>query len=78
MCIRVYLNGDGIGYKTHLCAFFVLMRRELSPLLKCLIYIYIYIYRVERILMGNDTLSNIVQQPNTIWTAVSSRSFIVI
>lgn len=25
MCIRAYLNGDGMGYKTHLSLFFVLM-----------------------------------------------------
>ena len=26
MCIRAYLNGDGIGYNTHLSIFFVLMK----------------------------------------------------
>ena len=34
MCIRAYLNGDGIGYKTHFSVFFVLMRGEFDPLLK--------------------------------------------
>ena len=34
MCVRLYLNGDGIGYKTHLSVFFVLMRGECDPLLK--------------------------------------------
>ena len=34
MCIRAYLNGDGIGYKTHLSIFFVIMRGEYDPLLK--------------------------------------------
>ena len=34
MCIRAYLNGDGIGYKTHLSVFFVLMKGEFDPLLK--------------------------------------------
>jgi TNF receptor-associated factor 2/TNF receptor-associated factor 3 len=26
MCIRIYLNGDGMGHKTHLSIFFVLMK----------------------------------------------------
>ena len=34
MCIRAYLHGDGIGYKTHLSLFFVLMKGEYDPLLK--------------------------------------------
>ena len=34
MWIRAYLNGDGIGYKTHFSVFFVLMKGELDPLLK--------------------------------------------
>ena len=34
MCIRVYLNGDGMGHKTHLSIFFVLMKGEFDALLK--------------------------------------------
>ena len=34
LCIRSYLNGDGIGFNTHLSVFFVLMRGEYDPLLK--------------------------------------------
>ena len=34
MCIRVYLNGDGMGHKTHLSLFFVLMKGEFNTLLK--------------------------------------------
>ena len=34
MCIRVYLNGDGMGHKTHLSLFFVLMKGEFDALLK--------------------------------------------
>ena len=33
MCVRAYLNGDGIGERTHLSLFFVLMRGEFDPLL---------------------------------------------
>ena len=33
MCIRAYLNGDGIGENTHLSLFFVIMRGEYDPLL---------------------------------------------
>ena len=34
MCIRVYLNGDGMGHTTHLSLFFVLMKGEFDALLK--------------------------------------------
>ena len=34
MCVRVYLNGDGMGHKTHLSLFFVLMKGEFDALLK--------------------------------------------
>lgn len=33
MCIRTYLNGDGIGKGTHISVFFVLMRSEYDELL---------------------------------------------
>ena len=33
MCIRVYLNGDGVGKGTHISVFFVLMRSEHDNLL---------------------------------------------
>ena len=33
MCIRAYMNGDGIGEKTHLSLFFVLMKGEFDALL---------------------------------------------
>ena len=34
MCVRAYLNGDGIGKGTHLSVFFVLMRSEHDSLLE--------------------------------------------
>ena len=34
ICIRVYLNGDGMGHKTHFSVFFVLMKGEFDALLK--------------------------------------------
>ena len=34
MCLRVYLNGDGIGRNTHMSLFFVLMKGEYDALLK--------------------------------------------
>ena len=33
MCVRTYLNGDGIGKGTHMSVFFVLMRSEYDSLL---------------------------------------------
>lgn len=34
MCMQAYLNGDGVGYKTHLSLLFVLMRGEFDALLQ--------------------------------------------
>ena len=56
MCIRAYLNGDGIGYKTHLSLFFVLMRGEYDPLLK-----WPFDYKVSLILVDQDHRKHIVQ-----------------
>ena len=33
MCMRAYMNGDGIGEGTHLSLFFIVMRGEFDPLL---------------------------------------------
>ena len=56
MCIRAYLNGDGIGFKTHLSLFFVLMRGEYDPLLK-----WPFEYKVSLILVDQDHRKHIVQ-----------------
>ena len=32
MCISAYMDGDGIGFNTHVSAFFVLMQSEYDPL----------------------------------------------
>ena len=56
MCIRAYLNGDGIGYKTHLSLFFVLMRGEYDPLLK-----WPFEHKVSLILVDQDHRKHIVQ-----------------
>ena len=47
MCIRVYLNGDGMGYKTHLSLFFVLMKGEFDALLK-----WPFEHKISMILVG--------------------------
>ncbi len=47
MCIRGYLNGDGMGYQSHLSLFFVIMRGEYDPLLK-----WPFEYKVSMILVG--------------------------
>ncbi len=47
MCIRGYLNGDGMGYQSHLSLFFVIMRGECDPLLK-----WPFEYKVSMILVG--------------------------
>ena len=47
MCIRVYLNGDGTGYKTHLSLFFVLMKGEFDALLK-----WPFEHKISMILVG--------------------------
>ncbi len=56
MCIRTYLNGDGIGYKTHLSIFFVLMKGEYDPLLK-----WPFDCKVSLILVDQNHRRHIVQ-----------------
>ena len=56
MCIRAYLNGDGIGYKTHLSVFFVLMKGEYDPLLK-----WPFDCKVSLILVDQNLRKHVVQ-----------------
>ena len=56
MCIRAYLNGDGIGYKTHLSIFFVLMKGEYDPLLK-----WPFEFKVSLILVDQNHRKHIIQ-----------------
>ena len=56
MCIRVYLNGDGMGHKTHLSLFFVLMKGEFDALLK-----WPFDYKVSLILVDQNHRNHIVQ-----------------
>ena len=67
MCIRAYLNGDGIGYDTHLSIFFVLMKGEYDPLLK-----WPFDYKVSLILVDQNHRRHIVQ---TFKPSPSSNSF---
>ena len=61
MCIRVYLNGDGIGEKTHISVFFVLMKGEFDPLLK-----WPFESRISLMLVDQDNGRNVVEtfRPN--------------
>lgn len=56
MCIRAYLNGDGIGHTTHLSIFFVLMKGEYDPLLK-----WPFDHKVSLILVDQNHRKHIVQ-----------------
>ena len=56
MCIRVYLNGDGVGFNTHLSVFFVLMQGEYDPLLK-----WPFENKVSLILVDQNLRQHIVQ-----------------
>ncbi len=56
MCIRAYLNGDGMGYKTHLSLFFVVMKGEFDALLK-----WPFEYKVSLILVDQTHRKHIVQ-----------------
>ncbi|XP_019858615.1 PREDICTED: TNF receptor-associated factor 2-like isoform X2 [Amphimedon queenslandica] len=67
MCIRAYLNGDGIGYNTHLSIFFVLMKGEYDPLLK-----WPFDFKVSLIMVDQDHKRHIVQ---TFKPSPSSSSF---
>ena len=59
MCMRAYLNGDGIGFNTHLFVFFVLMRGEYDPLLK-----WPFESKVSLILVDQNLHQHIVQTLN--------------
>ena len=67
MCVRAYLNGDGMGYKTHLSLFFVLMKGEFDALLK-----WPFEYKVSLILVDQNHRKHIVQ---TFKPTVESSSF---
>ena len=56
MSIRAYLNGDGIGYKTHFSIFFVLMKGEYDPLLK-----WPFETKVSLILVDQNQMKHIVR-----------------
>ena len=56
MCIRAYLNGDGIGYNTHVSLFFALMKGEYDPLLK-----WPFDHKVALIMVDQNCKNNIVQ-----------------
>ena len=56
MCIRAYLNGDGMGYKTHFSLFFVVMKGEFDALMK-----WPFDYKVSLILVDQNHRKHIVQ-----------------
>ena len=56
MCIRIYLNGDGMGHKTHLSLFFILMKGEFDSLLK-----WPFDNKVSLILVDQKQRKHIVQ-----------------
>ena len=56
MCVRVYLNGDGMGYKTHLSIYFVLMKGEFDSLLQ-----WPFEHKVSFILVDQTHRKHIVQ-----------------
>ena len=56
MCIRVYLNGDGMGHTTHFSLFFVLMKGEFDALLK-----WPFDNKVSLILVDQNHRKHIVQ-----------------
>ncbi len=62
MCIRAYLNGDGIGFRTHFSVFFVLMQGEHDSLLK-----WPFEHKVSLILVDQNLRKHIVQtfKPST-------------
>ncbi len=56
MCVRAYLNGDGMGHGTHLSLFLVLMRGEYDNILK-----WPFEYKVTMTLINQENrLDNIV------------------
>ena len=56
MCIRIYLNGDGMGHKTYVSLFFVLMKGEFDSLLK-----WPFDHKVSLIMVDQKQRKHIVQ-----------------
>ena len=56
MCIRAYLNGDGLGYNTHLSFYFIIMRGENDALLK-----WPFNHRVSLILVDQNRRAHITR-----------------
>ena len=56
MCIRAYLNGDGISVGIHLSVFFVLIRGKYDPLLN-----WPFDYKVSLILVAQGNRRHIIQ-----------------
>ena len=55
-CIQAYLNGDRIGFSTHLSVFFMLMRGEYNPILK-----WPFKSKVSLVLLDQNMRQHIVQ-----------------
>lgn len=56
MCIQVFLNGEGSGYKSHLSIYIVIMKGEHDPLLK-----WPFDYKVALILVNQLSNEHIIQ-----------------
>ena len=56
MCIQVFLNGEGSGYKSHLSVYIVIMKGEHDPLLK-----WPFDYKVALVLVNQTSNEHIVQ-----------------
>ena len=55
MCVKLYLNGDGMGRGTHLSLFFVVMRGEFDALLR-----WPFSHKVTIMLLDQDHLEHVI------------------
>ena len=56
LCVRAYLNGDGVGHETHLSVFIVVMKGEYDALLP-----WPFRHKVSLVLLGQGHHKHIVQ-----------------
>lgn len=64
-CIRLYLNGDGIGRSTHISIFFVLMKSEYDPLLQWPMYKKIKFELINQEDSSDNIVESIITNPRS-------------
>ena len=64
-CIRLYLNGDGMGRNTHISIYFVLMKSEYDPLLQWPMYKKIKFELINQEDNADNVVESIITNPRS-------------